>query len=116
MGRVVQSSLERLIINLKLLAVNTEVTGFLEEDEDGVLYLNETSDDFCESASDELKALVSEVSEDLNEWLITDSGHHDIPGREACIRHGFRFYKGEEDSFGPVTSVIGIANFRFVYG
>ncbi len=110
-----QSSLERLIANLKVLAVNTEVTKFLSESE-GVLYLDETSAEFEEHASDELKVLVGLVIEDLNEWLITDSGYSDLPGQEACRRHGFRFYAGESDNFGPLTSVIGVANFRIVYG
>lgn len=116
MGRVVQSSLERLIANLRKLSIDTEVTKFLSEADDGHLYLSETNEEFINEASDELKLLVGEIIEDLNEWLITDSGQHDVPGRDACKRNGFRFYKGEEDKFGPVTAVIGVANFRIVYG
>ena len=119
-----ESSMQRLINNLKRLSESEEVRNFVTLDEHDTYFLNETLPEFEEKASDELKELVTEIMGDLNEWLISDSGQHHYPNRETLNRFGYRFEKGEEDSFGPVTSIIVLpyrsagaeGDFRLVYG
>ena len=112
--RVQESSMVRLIENLKRLKEHPVISNYLDEWEDD-LYLNETSETF-ESAPADLKQIVSEVMEDLNEWLIADNGGHHYPNRETLNRYGYRFEAGESDAFGPLSSVIVVGNFKVVYG
>ncbi len=105
-----ESSMQRLINNLKKVSESEEAFALLEPDfeNEGIFWLNETSDDFKANASKEITELLEEISSDLNEWLISDSGHHHFPNRETLSRFGYSFEKGEEDSFGVLTAVIVI--------
>lgn len=116
MTRVIESGLPRLLINLKKLKEYPNLDRFFEEGEDGKFFLHETSDLFKDTAPEDLKELLSEVLEDLDEWMIADNGYHHIPNRDYMKTQGYSFEKGEEDEFGPVTSVIVVGDFRIVYG
>lgn len=120
-----ESSVQRLINNLKKLSQEDETYLFLEEDLDThSFWFNETTDAFRKNASDTMKKLSDEIMVDLDEWLIADNGHHHVPNRETLNRFGFRFEKGESDAFGPLSSVIVLpakenqicSSFRIVYG
>lgn len=120
-----ESSVQRLLNNLKKLGETPELLDFITEEEGHTYWLNETTDLFREKASESLKEVMGEIMADLDEWLISDTGHHHQPNRETLQRFGYRFEKGEEDDFGVLTSVIVVplrfdnpmvVNFRILYG
>lgn len=108
--------LDDLIIDLELLKTNPETTGFLEEDETGIKWFNNTTYKFEQLASSELKALANKINVGLDSLLITSLGQNDIGNRVYLTQRGFKFHKGESDSFGPLTSVINLGEFRICYG
>ena len=112
---MMQSGIPRLIANLKKLKESTEIHEFLITDpHDERLFLDATNVEISD-ATPALKQIVSEVFEDLTEWLIADNGHHDIPNRETLNRYGYRFEKGQEDELGVVTGILVMPEFLIEY-
>ena len=60
--------------------------------------------------------LIEQIDGDLCGYLINAEGHHHGGNRMYLREHGFRFEKGEQDSYGPLTSVIVIGDYRICYG
>lgn len=60
--------------------------------------------------------LIDKIDTGLCGWLINSEGHHHVSNRMYLRSHGFNFEPGESDSFGPLTSVIVIGDYRFCYG
>lgn len=106
-----ESSLQRLINNLRTLSKKSNIRDFLvfnEEEEN--LWLS--SEKIKESNDQNLIKVYDEIIYDLDEWLISDNGGHHYPNREILVHHGFKFRPGERDAFGPLSEllVVPIAN------
>lgn len=106
-----ESSLERLIVNLKKLRDETDVSGYLVEDVSG-RYLESETILSMHNVPAALKKLVEEIMQDLSEWMIADNGYLHRPNREILYRHGFRFVKGREDLYGVIDAIICIPSPR----
>lgn len=110
-------SLEKLIEKLKELDLNIESMEFAEgEDSDSPKYLNDSSDNFRENASEQLKELVSEVLTLADGELITNEGNPNFDNHRILATNGFEVTCGERDSWGWLTGVIHLKQFRLVYG
>lgn len=109
-----ESSLERLIVNLKKLRDETDVAEYLV-DVEGLRYLSVESIEHTDGVPGNLKKLIVEIMFDLNEWLIADNGWHHQPNREILNRHGFRFVKGREDAHGIIDAIIVVGDYAIIY-
>lgn len=109
-------TIEELIERIKEFDANKEVVKFLYDDDVGIKWFNHTTDEFEDDASLDLKILVEELLTGFDQLLIRNDGQHNPQNRKKVVEAGFRFAKGEEDSFGPLTSVIVLTNFRICYG
>ena len=108
MGQMPHSSIPRLIAELERVAKDPAFLILFEVDDDGQLWFVPGSEDYESVATEEQRQFGDLLIGDLNEWLITDTGHHDYPSRQTLERLGYKFLPGESDSFGPLTSVIAV--------
>jgi hypothetical protein len=108
-------TVSQLITAIEEVGKNTELQKFLVVHE-GITYLNQTTDNFRNSASNEATQLVNKLLCLCDEVLITCTGQHNYANRRLVEQAGYRFEKGEEDSFGPLTSMLVLKGFKVVYG
>lgn len=112
-----KAPLDRLIANLNTLQHHPKLGTFISVHE-GKRWISTTLPEGEEHAPDDkdIIDLIDQVDADLCGYLINAQGHHHSSNRMYLRDHGFRFEKGECDSFGPLSSVIVIGNYRFCYG
>lgn len=109
--------LDRIISLMTMISNSVEFEKITYiEPETGIIYLNETSDNFNEHSSTDVKKMVDDLLTLLDDQLITQAGGHNTQARVYLRQKGIRFYPGESDNFGPLSSVISNDKFRLVYG
>lgn len=115
MGRQTQTSMARLVANLKKIRDNSDYyKKYLQEFDDGHFYLSDTNDSLFENDCIDTE-FFKELFEDLSEWLVSDNGYHHVPNRETLQQFGYRFADGDYDNQGPLNGIIIVKDIRIIY-
>lgn len=115
MGRQTQTSMARLIANLKKIRDNSDYyKKYLEEFYDDCFYIADNNDMLYDTDNTD-HTLFEELFEDLKEWLISDNGYHHVPNREILQKLGYRFVEGDYDEYGPLNGILVVNDLRILY-
>lgn len=106
-------SIDQLVNNLNILKTHPKLQQCVNVF-DGKKWIVTPDEDDHHNA--DIINLINTIEYGLNEHLITNEGQHNYINRRRLFGKGFRFEKGESDSFGPLTSVIVIDDYRLCYG
>lgn len=101
---------QEVIDILEKVSLCKELENFVEIDENMVEWLpvDNMLNGWVEGVSDEVKTLLSEVSDVLNGNLIGERGHSKT--YYELKNAGYSLRTAESDSFGPLTAVIKVPN------